>query len=140
MWSGTLKDVEDNCHWGISIMEGFIANDKMRAHCQGYYRDTYKFLIAAYLRNNEPEKAALEWNKLNSKIDEYVLFCEKINSMEKARVVEDFGEKAAKNMSPYSREWINSKLEFMLGQLKSWSDEKVFDSFQLFIDNRNFVE
>jgi len=61
MWSGTLKDVEDNCHWGISIMEGFIANDKMRAHCQGYYRDTY--------------------------IDEYVLFCEKINSMEKAKVV-----------------------------------------------------
>lgn len=129
-WSGFLSEVEENCHWGLSIMDKFMENDKMKAHCQGYYRDTVKFLVAAYLRNNEPDKAAIEWKKLNAKIDDYVHFCEKINSADRVQVIRDYGEKAAENMAHYTREWIESKKQFMLGQLKSWCDEKVFDEFE----------
>ena len=130
MWAGSLSDIEENCHWGLSIMDKFMENDKMRAYCQGYYRDTAKFLVAAYLRNNEPAKAAEEWKKLSAKIDDYVEFCDKINSEDKAQVIRDYGEKAVENMAHYSREWIESKKQFMLGQLKSWCDEKVYVEFE----------
>lgn len=133
MWSGSLEDVEENCHWGLAIMDKFMENDSMRAHCQGYYRDTVKFLIGAYLRNNKPDKAAKEWKKLCIKMDEYVEFCSEINAVDSTQVIRDYGEKAAENMGRYSREWIEDKKQFILGQLKEWSDEKVFAEFEKMI-------
>lgn len=130
MWTCNLDMVEENCRWGLSIMDKFMENEKMRAYCQGFYRDTSKFLIAAYLRNNEIQKAADEWKRLVSKIEDYLQFCEQINSADKASVIHDFGEKAAENMAHYTREWIDGKKQFMLGELKSWSDEKVFTEFE----------
>ena len=47
MWVSPLDEVEKNCLWGISIMDRFMENEKMIAFCQGFYRDTYTFLIAA---------------------------------------------------------------------------------------------
>ena len=130
MWTCTLNAVEENILWGISVMDEFMKNDKMKAFCQGFYRDTSKFLIAAYLRNNQPDKAANEWKRLLAKIDEYVCFCQKISSSDRTEVIRTFGEKAADNMAHYTREWIDGKLEFMLGQLKRWSDEKIFNEFE----------
>lgn len=130
MWICPIEEVEANCRWGLSIMDKFMENDKMKAHCQGYYRDTYKYLIAAYLRNNEPDKAANEWKNMSVVIDEYVQYCEKIKAFDKAEIIREYGEKSANNMENYTREWIESKKEFMLGQLKSWSDEKVFADFE----------
>ena len=69
------------------------------------------------LRNNKPDKAAEEWKKLCAKIEEYLLFCNEINSGDIAQVVRDYGEKAAENMGHYTREWIEKKKQFMLGQL-----------------------
>lgn len=117
MWHGTLEEVEKYCRWGINIMDTFMENEKMKAHCQGYYRDTYKFLIAAYLRNGMPEKAAEEWKKLLVKIDEYVLFCNEVNKKSAEEVIRVYGDKAAGNMRVYTREWIDAKLQFMRGQL-----------------------
>ena len=134
MWVSPLKDVEDNCIWGISIMDKFMENDKMKAHCQGFYRETYKFLIAAYLRNDEPAKAAENWKKLMVKIDEYVEFCHEINEKDPAEITRIYGNKAADNMKSYTREWIDGKLQFMRGQLKSLSTEAVFDEFEKLID------
>lgn len=133
MWVGSLEEAEANDRWGISIMEQFMENDKMKAHCQGYYRDTCKFLIASYLRNNRPEKAAAEWKQLVSKIDAYVQFCDEIRSRDKASVIAEYGEKAAENMAHYTREWIDSKLQFMLSQFKNWSDGKIFAAFEKLI-------
>ena len=133
MWSGSLRDVEENCHWGLSIMDQFMENDKMKAHCQGYYRDTAKFLVAAYLRNNKPDKAAEEWKKLCARIEEYLQFCNEINSGDRAQVIQDYGEKAAENMGHYTRDWIEDKKQFMLGQLKGWCEEAVFDEFEKLI-------
>lgn len=130
MWSGTLSDMEDNCHWGLSIMDKFMENDKMKAFCQGFYRDTVKFLVAAYLKNNKPDKAAQEWNKLCVKIDEYLQFCKEINAFNESQVIHEYGKKAADNMRHYTREWIDGKKEFMLGQLKGWCDEVVFAEFE----------
>ncbi len=130
MWSGTLSDAEENCHWGLSVMDRFCENSKMRAYCQGYYRDTAKFLVGAYLRNSKPDKAAQEWKKLCEKIEEYIQFCDEINSFDKALVIRDYGEKAAENMSHYTREWIEGKKQFMLGQLKEWCDNAVFAEFE----------
>ena len=130
MWSGTLSDAEENCHWGLSVMDRFCENSKMRAYCQGYYRDTSKFLVGAYLRNSKPDKAAQEWKKLCEKIEEYIQFCDEINSFDKALVIRDYGEKAAENMSHYTREWIEGKKQFMLGQLKEWCDNAVFAEFE----------
>ncbi len=130
MWVSPLKEVEENCFWGISIMDKFMENDKMRAYCQGYYRDTYKFLVGAYLRNDMPKKAAEEWKKLLGKIDEYVDFCSEVNKMDQKDVVRNYGAVAARNMGTYSREWIDSKLQFMLGQLRSWSKEEIFSEFE----------
>lgn len=53
-----------------------------------------------------------------------------VRSEEKAKVVREFGVKAAENMAEYTREYIEAKKKFMLGQLKSWSDEAVFAEFE----------
>lgn len=133
MWSGSLSDVENNCHWGLSIMDKFMENDKMKAHCQGYYRDTAKFLVAAYLRNNKPEKAAEEWKKLCVKLEEHLKFCNEINSGDSTKVIQEYGKKAAENMCHYTRDWIEDKKQFMLGQLKGWCEEAVFVEFEKLI-------
>jgi hypothetical protein len=130
MWICPLNEVEESCNWGISIMDRFCENDQMRAFCQGFYRDTYKFLIAAYLRNGEVQKAADNWTKLNSKIDEYVEFCNSVNAEDAEETIRKYGAKATENMRHYTREWIDGKLEFMLGQFKSWSKEEVFVEFE----------
>ena len=130
MWVSPVEEAEEYCRWGINIMDTFMENEKMKAHCQGYYRDTYKFLIAAYLRNDMPQKAAEEWKKLLAKIDEYVLLCREVNKRPLEEVVRIYGKKAARNMGVYTREWIDAKLQFILGQLKSWSSEAVFSEFE----------
>ncbi|WP_026651501.1 helix-turn-helix domain-containing protein [Butyrivibrio proteoclasticus] len=130
MWVSPLEEVEENCFWGLSIMDKFMENEKMIAHCQGYYRDTYKFLVAAYLRNDKPEKAAEEWKKLLAKIDKYVEFCSEVNKKDSKEVVRSYGDIAARNMGTYTRDWIDGKLQFMLGQLKGWSKEEVFSEFE----------
>lgn len=133
MWVSPLEETEENCLWGIAIMNEFMENDKMKAYCQGFYRETYKFLIAAYLRNNKPQKAADEWKNLIAKIDEYVSFCKEICEKDYAEVVRQYGSKAAKNMTAYTREWIDSKLTFMLGQLESLSSKEIFNEFKKLI-------
>ena len=133
MWEGTLEEVEANCHWALSVMDKFMENEKMRAYCQGFYRDTAKYLIAAYLRNNMPEKAAAEWKSLVQKIDDYVVFCNKVNTREKSQLLKDFGEKGTENMLHYNREFADSKIAFMLSQLKSWCDGEVFARFKSLI-------
>lgn len=45
-------------------------------------------------------------------------------------MIRDYGEKAAENMSHYTREWIEGKKQFMLGQLKEWCDNAVFAEFE----------
>ena len=70
---------------------------------------------------------------MSAKIDEYVAFCSQVNKQPKAEVVRIYGEKAADNMSHYTREWIDGKLEFMLGQLKSRCSEEVFSEFEKLI-------
>lgn len=133
MWVSPLDETEANCRWGIAIMDEFMKNDRMIAHCQGFYRETYKFLIAAYLRNNKPKKAAEEWKKLIAKIDEHVMFCQEINNKDHDEVVRSFGVKAANNMASYTREWIDGKISFMLGQLKSVSSNEVYAEFEKMI-------
>lgn len=135
MWICPIEEVEANCQWGLSIMDKFMENEKMAAFCQGFYRETSKFLVAAYLRNNEPDKAAKEWKRMLEKIDEHVAFCQRICSEENDKVVTSFGKKAADNMGSYTREWIDSKIAFMLGQLKSWSSEENFATFEKLIND-----
>lgn len=133
MWTCSLDEIEANCRWGLSVMDRFMENPAMKAYCQGFYRDTSKYLTAAYLRNGDSQKAAAEWERLNLKIDEYISFCEQINSKDRAEVIRDYGEHAADNMRKYNREFIDEKLQFMLGQLKSWSGEDVFAEFEKLI-------
>ncbi|MCR5031958.1 MAG: helix-turn-helix domain-containing protein [Lachnospiraceae bacterium] len=128
-WVSPLEEVEENCRWGISMMDEFMKDERMRAHCQGFYRETSKFLMAAYLRAGKAEKAAAEWKRLSEKIDAYVTFCATVKKKPKTEVLQIFGEKAADNMSHYTREWIDGKLEFMQGQLKSLCSEAVFSEF-----------
>ncbi|MCR4557199.1 MAG: hypothetical protein K5779_05190 [Saccharofermentans sp.] len=52
---------------------------------------------------------------------------------DKADVIRDYGEHAADNMIKYTRDWIDGKLQFMLGQLKEWSDENDFAKFEKMI-------
>lgn len=133
MWVSPLAATEENCLWGIAIMDEFMKNDRMIAHCQGFYRETYKFLIAAYLRNNEPHRAAEMWKKLLEKIDKYVSFCEKINETDYDKIARSYGAKAADNMVSYTREYIDGKLTFMLGQLESISSKEVYTEFEKLI-------
>ncbi len=133
MWVSPLAETEANCRWGIAIMDEFMKNDKMKAHCQGFYRETYKYLIGAYLRNNEPKKAADEWRILNAKIDEYVDFCKDINAKSYDERVCMFGKKSADNMASYTKEWIDGKIEFMLGQIESMSSREAYEEFKKLI-------
>ena len=133
MWVSPLNEMEQNCLWGIAIIDRFMENEKMKAHCQGFCRDTYKFLIGAYLRNNEPEKAAECWKELMAKIDGYIDFCAGIREKDLEEINRIYGLKAANNMRNYTREWIDTKLQFILGQLKSWSSEGVYSEFEKLI-------
>lgn len=130
LWSCPLEESEANALWAISVMDKFCENEKMIAHCQGFYRETVKYLVAAYLRNGMAEKAAAYWKDLMQKIDDSIKFCTEAVAAGKAQVVQKFGEKSAHNMEHYTREWIDSKLQFMLGQLKSWCDGKVWAEFE----------
>lgn len=129
MWTCPVEEVEENCRWGLKIMDSFMENPKMKAYCQGYYRDTLKFLIASYLRNGDAANAAAEWKRLSLVIEEYILFCSETCAVGRESVISSYGEHAWDNMSKYKEDWIGGKKEFMLGQLKSWSDKKVFDEF-----------
>ena len=133
MWVCPIEVVEENCLWGISVMDRFMESDKLKAHCQGFYRDTYKFLTGAYLRNKQPEKAAECWKKLMGKIDEYIDFCSKIREKDPDELLRIYGKKASENMRAYSREWIDPKIKFMLSQLKSWTDEEIYSRFEALI-------
>lgn len=119
--------------YGNHTMDKFAENPEMKAYCQGFYRETSKYLTVAYLRSGDAEKAAEEWKRLNSKIDEYLAFCEQEREADRAVLVRDFGEHAAENTIKYSREYIDGKLQFMLGQLKSWCEEEVFAKFEKLI-------
>jgi len=59
-------------------------------------------------------------------IDEYVKLCESVNAKDSEEIILCFGKKAADNMRTYTREWIDGKIQFMLGQLKIFSKEAVF--------------
>ena len=65
-----------------------------------------------------------------AKIEEYLQFCNEISSGDRGQVVRDYGEKAAENMGHYTRNWIEDKKQFMLGQLKGWCEEAVFVEFE----------
>lgn len=100
---------------------------------QGFYRDTVKYLIGVYLRNGMVEKATELWKSLVKKMDDYVLFCEKQNVMDKSDVLKIYGEKSVKNMSHYTKEYAESKKQFMLNQLKDWFNGEVWQNFEKMI-------
>lgn len=134
MWSDSLENVEKTCFWAISVIDVFCQNEKMKPFCQGFYRDVVKYLAAAYLRNGMPEKAAEQWNALKSKTEDYLAWCDKLNSSNsKDDLIKQFGEKGAENISHYTREFVESKRAFMLGQLKNWCDGEVFAKFEKLI-------
>lgn len=133
MWTFPIEVSEPNDLWAISVMEKIMENDVMKAHCQGFYRDTVKYLIGVYLRNGMADKAAELWKSLVKKMDEHVLFCEKQNAMDKAEALKMYGEKSIKNMSHYTKEYAESKKQFMLNQLKSWFNGEVWQSFEKMI-------
>ncbi|MBO4758775.1 MAG: helix-turn-helix transcriptional regulator [Spirochaetaceae bacterium] len=133
MWECPLEETVSFCKWAVSVIEQFMQNEKMKAHCQGFYRDTVKYLVAAYLRNGKAKEAAAAWKNLTLKISEYVEFCDNIRKMPETSAVSEFGEKAAQNMNHYTKEFAESKEAFMLGQLKSWCSGKDFAEFEKLI-------
>ncbi len=133
MWDCPLEETVSHCKWALKVIDEIIQNEKMKAHCQGFYRDIVKYLVAAYLRNGMAKEAATEWKRLIAKIDDYIPFCDKIRSMNKEEVLAAYGEKSFTNMSKYTADFAEEKKAFMLGQLKSWCDEKVFAEFEKLI-------
>ena len=133
MWACPLEETVNHCKWALKVIDEIIQNEKMKAHCQGFYRDIVKYLVAAYLRNGMAKEAATEWKRLIAKIDDYIPFCDKIRSMNKDEVLAAYGEKSFTNMSKYTADFAEEKKAFMLGQLKSWCDEKVFAEFEKLI-------
>ncbi|MCQ2583787.1 MAG: helix-turn-helix domain-containing protein [Treponema sp.] len=124
----------DHCKWALGIMEQFMLDERMRAYCQGYYRDTAKFMVAAYLRNGKVEEAAAAWKALICKIDSYVEYCEKVSAENKESVVAKYGKKAQENMAHYTRAFADEKIAFMLGQLKSWCDGESWAKFEKLVE------
>lgn len=133
MWACELEETVSHCKWALGIMEQFMQDERMRAHCQGYYRDTVKYMTAAYLRNGKAEEAAEAWKTLVCKIDSYVEFCKKISAENKSRTLAKYGKKSQENMAHYTEAYAAEKKAFMLGQLKSWCDEKVWARFEKMI-------
>ena len=79
------------------------------------------------------EKAAELWKSLVKKMDDYVLFCEKQNVMDKSDVLKIYSEKSVKNMSQYTKKYAESKKQFMLNQLKDWFNGEVWQNFEKMI-------
>lgn len=131
MWNSNAEQTIQLMDYAKGIMQAMCKNITVKPFCQGFYRDCMKYAAGACLRENNPEKASKIWIEMKKTMEDYTDWAESLAQDEK--LVIKFGEKGARNIKSYSKEYCQSKLDFMYNQLKSWCDAKVFEEFEKLI-------
>ena len=121
----------DFCDWALNIINALCKNPKLKPLSQGFYRDITKYKIASYLKNEKIEEAVKEFKNLNKVMEEYVEFCQK--QIQNEKLEQEFGTKAFKNMTHYTKEFAESKLQYILQHLKEITPQDSFEKFKKMI-------
>ncbi len=120
------KELADDCHYALAWLYWHTKEyDKGRQHIEALPSINYNMFqetLLPYYISATSEQGMEGWKAQVR--DNYQNFIRALNK----QIVY-----AADNMENYTREWIDGKLKFMLGQLKSWSDEAVFAEFEKLI-------
>ena len=119
------------CNWALNIIHALCKNPKLKPLSQGFYRDITKYKIASYLKNGNIQEAVNEYNSLKEVMEDYTNFCQE--QIKNPNTEKDFGTKAFKNMEHYTKEFAQSKLQYILQHLKEITPQDSFEKFQKLI-------
>ena len=119
------------CNWALNIIHALCKNPKLKPLSQGFYRDITKYKIASYLKNGNIQEAVNEYNSLKKVMEDYTNFCQE--QIKNPNTEKDFGTKAFKNMEHYTKEFAQSKLQYILQHLKEITPQDSFEKFQKLI-------
>ena len=119
------------CNWALNIIHALCKNPKLKPLSQGFYRDITKYKIASYLKNGNIQEAVNEYDSLKKVMEDYTNFCQE--QIKNPNTEKDFGTKAFKNMEHYTKEFAQSKLQYILQHLKEITPQDSFEKFQKLI-------
>ena len=119
------------CNWALNIIQALCKNPKLKPLSQGFYRDITKYKIASYLKNGNIQEAVNEYDSLKKVMEDYTNFCQE--QIKNPNTEKDFGTKAFKNMEHYTKEFAQSKLQYILQHLKEITPQDSFEKFQKLI-------
>ena len=119
------------CNWALNIIHALCKNPKLKPLSQGFYRDITKYKIASYLKNGNIQEAVNEYDSLKEVMEDYTNFCQE--QIKNPNTEKDFGTKAFKNMEHYTKEFAQSKLQYILQHLKEITPQDSFEKFQKLI-------
>ena len=119
------------CNWALNIIHALCKNPKLKPLSQGFYRDITKYKIASYLKNGNIQDAVNEYDSLKKAMEDYTNFCQE--QIKNPNTEKDFGTKAFKNMEHYTKEFAQSKLQYILQHLKEITPQDSFEKFQKLI-------
>lgn len=119
------------CNWALNIIHALCKNPKLKPLSQGFYRDITKYKIASYLKNGNIQDAVNEYDSLKKVMEDYTNFCQE--QIKNPNTEKDFGTKAFKNMEHYTKEFAQSKLQYILQHLKEITPQDSFEKFQKLI-------
>ena len=119
------------CNWALNIIHALCKNPKLKPLSQGFYRDITKYKIASYLKNGNIQEAVNEYESLKKVMEDYTNFCQE--QIKNPNTEKDFGTKAFKNMEHYTKEFAQSKLQYILQHLKEITPQDSFEKFQKLI-------
>ena len=119
------------CNWALNIIHALCKNPKLKPLSQGFYRDITKYKIASYLKNGNIQEAVNEYDSLKKVMEDYTNFCQE--QIKNPNTEKDFGTKAFKNMEHYTKEFAQSKLQYILQHLKEITPQNSFEKFQKLI-------
>lgn len=119
------------CNWALNIIHALCKNPKLKPLSQGFYRDITKYKIASYLKNGNIQDAVNEYDSLKKVMEDYTNFCQE--QIKNPNTEKDFGTKAFTNMEHYTKEFSQSKLQYILQHLKEITPQDSFEKFQKLI-------
>lgn len=114
--------------WGLHIMDAFCENPDMISSCRGFTRDIYKYMMGACLDAGKYEEAASLYRKLETKMDMHFKHYQVILSDESE--IQKYDANILRYITAYTPEFIETKKNEILHQLKEWYGEEVFARFE----------
>lgn len=123
-WSDEPKSAIEFAMWGLNVMDALSQNEEMLPYCRGFFRDIYKAVLNADLRDNDFESAAKHFAELKKGMQRHYDYNQKVlkNDIES----EKYPARQLRNMRAYTKDFIAEKQEEILKLLKEWHGEEKY--------------